>query len=104
MLKLVYNDTAVTMKKVYNWFERFRNGCKSAEDEERSRRPSTSKTQENVESVCCFFATHCILRLIVRSELDVPTFATSRLHACHHAKEPSGGTWNCGREMFWKFA
>jgi len=29
-------------------------------------------------------------RLIVRSGLDVPTFATRRLHACHHAREPSG--------------
>jgi hypothetical protein len=35
----------------------------------------------------------------VRSELDVPTFATRRLHACHHARAPSGGRWNCGREM-----
>ena len=37
----------------------------------------------------CFFTTHCSLRLIVRSELDVPTFATRRLHPCHHAE---GGT------------
>jgi hypothetical protein len=29
----------------------------------------------------------------VRSELDVPTFATRRLHACHHARAPSGGRW-----------
>jgi hypothetical protein len=36
-------------------------------------------------------------RLIVRSWLDVPTFATRRLHACHHARAPSGGRWNCGR-------
>ena len=27
MLKLVYGDAAVTMKMVYKWFERFRNGC-----------------------------------------------------------------------------
>jgi len=33
------------------WFERFRNGCESVEDEERSGHPSTSKTQENVERV-----------------------------------------------------
>jgi 3'-phosphoadenosine 5'-phosphosulfate sulfotransferase (PAPS reductase)/FAD synthetase len=52
MLKLVYNDTAVTMKKVYKWIERFRNCCNSVEDEERSGPPSTSKTQENVERVC----------------------------------------------------
>ena len=51
MLKLVYGDAAVTMKTVYKWFERFRNGCESVEDEERSGRPSTSKTQENVERV-----------------------------------------------------
>jgi len=38
------------MKTVYKWFERFRNGCESVEDE-RSGRPSTSKTQENVERV-----------------------------------------------------
>jgi hypothetical protein len=32
------------------------------------------------------------LRLIVRSGSDVSTFATRRLHACHHARAPSGGT------------
>jgi len=51
MLKLVYGDAAVTMKMVYKWFEQIRNGCESAEDEERSGRPSTSKTHENVERV-----------------------------------------------------
>ena len=44
------------------------------------------------------------LRLIVRSWLDVPTFATRRLHACHHARAPSGGRWNCGREISGNFA
>jgi len=42
-------------------------------------------------------------RLIVRSRLDVPTFATTRLHACHHARVPSGGRWNCGRENIREF-
>jgi len=44
------------------------------------------------------------LRLIVLSGLDVPTFATRRLHACHHARAPSSGRWNCGREMSGNFA
>ena len=39
------------------------------------------------------------LRLILRSGLNVPNFATSRLHACHQARAPSGGRWNCGREV-----
>jgi len=43
-------------------------------------------------------------KLIVRSGLDVPTFAARRLHACHHARAPSGGRWNCGREMSENFA
>ena len=51
ILKVVYGDAAVTMKTVYKWFERVRNGCESVEDEERSGLPSTSKTQENVERV-----------------------------------------------------
>jgi len=34
----------------------------------------------------------------------LPTFATRRLHACHHARAPSGGKWNCGREMSENFA
>jgi hypothetical protein len=51
-----------------------------------------------------FFTTHCSLRLIVPSELDVPTFATRRLHACHHARAPNGGKWNCGREISGTFA
>jgi hypothetical protein len=31
-------------------------------------------------------------------------FATRCLHACHQAKAPSGGIWNCGQEMFGNFA
>jgi len=44
------------------------------------------------------------LRLIVRSWLDVPTFATRRLHACHHARAPSSGRCNSGQEMSGNFA
>jgi hypothetical protein len=43
--------------------------------------------------------TAVLLRLIVRSWLEVPTFATRLLHSCHHARAASGGRWNCGREM-----
>ena len=51
-----------------------------------------------------YTTTHCsLLRLIVRSGLDVQTFVTRRLHACHHARAPSGGRWNCEQEMSGKF-
>jgi len=55
--------------------------------------------------LCLFVQLHtAALRLTVRSWLDVPTFATWRLHACHHARTPSGGRWNCRREMSGNFA
>ena len=44
------------------------------------------------------------LRLIVRSGLDVPTFATRRPHACYHATAPSSERWTCRREMSGNFA
>jgi hypothetical protein len=57
--------------------------------------------------ICAFFnfqLTHCSLaRFIVRTGLDVPTFATRRLHACQHTRAPSGGKWNSGREMSGNF-
>jgi transposase len=60
VLKLVYGDAAVTMKTVYKWFERFRNGCESVEDDERSGRSSTSKTQENVERLLLIYLSTAI--------------------------------------------
>ena len=51
MLKSVYGDNVVTLKTVYKWYERFIRGNESVEDEERSRLPSTSKTDENVQKV-----------------------------------------------------
>jgi hypothetical protein len=51
-----------------------------------------------------FSTTHCsLLRLIVRSGLEVPTFVTSCLHAWYHARTPSGGRWNCGQENVREF-
>jgi hypothetical protein len=45
-----------------------------------------------------------LLGFIVRSELDVPTFVTMRLHMCHHERAPSSGRWNCGQEVSGNFA
>jgi len=39
-------------------------------------------------------------RLIVRSGLDVQTLVSTRVTTREH---PSGGRWNCGREMFGEF-
>lgn len=49
MLQLVYGDNLVTLKNVYNWYERFHSRNESVEEEEQSRRPSTLKTKGNVQ-------------------------------------------------------
>jgi len=63
------------------------------------------KTRHSL-SLLLLFSTYALQpsRLIVRSGLDIPTFAIRRLHACYHARPPSGGRWNCGREMSGNFA
>jgi len=61
--------------------------------------------EECLGVVCLFIQLRtAALRLIVRSFLDVPPFATRRLYACHQARAPSGGRWNCGRETSSNFA
>jgi hypothetical protein len=59
-----------------------------------------------MEYILLLFSTYALQlsRLIMRSGLDVSTFATRRLHACRHARAPNGGRWNCGRKMSGKFS
>ena len=51
MLTTVYGEHAVTLKCVYEWFKRFREGRDTVEDAPRTGRPTTARTQENVEKV-----------------------------------------------------
>jgi hypothetical protein len=51
-----------------------------------------SQTVSRIRELLFLLTTHCSpLRLIVRFGLDVPTFATRRLHASHHARALSRG-------------
>ena len=51
MLSSVYGDNVVTLKTVYKWYDRFKIWSESIEDELRSGRPVTSKTDENMLKV-----------------------------------------------------
>ncbi|KAF2898596.1 hypothetical protein ILUMI_07579 [Ignelater luminosus] len=46
MLKAMYGDN---LKTIYKWYERFKSKNVSVEDEQRSERPSTSKTCEQLQ-------------------------------------------------------
>ena len=48
LLKTAFGDNCMSQSNVFVWFNRFKNGRESFEDEPRSGRPSTSKTNENV--------------------------------------------------------
>ena len=56
MLKTAYGDAALSKTRVYEWFllgfiVRFKNGEMSIEDQRRSGRPATSRSDENVDKV-----------------------------------------------------
>jgi transposase-like protein len=50
MLVQVCGDNSVQKTAVYNWAKRFTEG--SVTDEERSGRPATNRTEENITKLC----------------------------------------------------
>jgi len=51
MLVQVYGDSAMKKTAVYKWVKRFFEGRESVTDEERSGRPTTNRTEENIAKV-----------------------------------------------------
>ena len=51
ILVQVYGDNAVKKTAVYKWVKRFSEGRESVIDEERSGRPATRRTEENIAKV-----------------------------------------------------
>ena len=51
MLVQVYGDNAMKKTAVYKWVKRFSEGRESVTDKERSGRPATSRTEENIANV-----------------------------------------------------
>ena len=51
MIKKAFGDDALGQTQTYDWFNRFKNGRTSVDDDERSGRPSTGTTPEDVAKV-----------------------------------------------------
>jgi transposase len=46
-----YGDNCLWCSKIYEWIDHFKKGRTSVCDEERSGRPSTSRTENNIQAV-----------------------------------------------------
>ena len=51
LLTEVYGDQCLSRTQIFEWFKKFKEGRKYVGDNPKSGRPSTAKTQENVEKV-----------------------------------------------------
>ena len=51
LLTEVYGDQCLSRTQVFEWFKKFTEGREYVGDDPKSGRPSTTKTQENVEKV-----------------------------------------------------
>ena len=50
-LSAQYGNSILPQRSVYEWIEKFKNGCRSVTHEEGAGRPSTSTTDDNTERV-----------------------------------------------------
>ena len=72
LLQQVYGNNAMSCTLVFEWHKRFNEGREEVEDEQRSRRPSTSRTADNTEQVKQLVrADHCLLVWTIASELSI---------------------------------
>jgi len=51
LLKKVYGDECLYRAQVFEWFKRFKEGREEIGDHQRPSRPSTSKTDANIEKI-----------------------------------------------------
>jgi len=51
LIQNFYSDAALSRTTIFEWHKRFREGRESVKDDERSGRPTTSRTDDNIDAV-----------------------------------------------------
>jgi transposase len=69
MIQEAYGDSALSYSQVSRWLKLFKNGREEVEDDPRSGRPSTSKSDKNVFRVCDLLNTNRQIKTVFRSVL-----------------------------------
>ena len=77
LLQEVYGDATMSRTRIFEWHKRFREGREDVEDDPRSGRPTTSRTNENVE--CVREKVHSDRRLTVRMIADELSMNSERV-------------------------
>ena len=72
MLEKCFGNDTLTRSNVFRWHKRFRSGRESVEDDERSGRPSTAKTDENINKIKGWMTVSCKLTIReIAEELNI---------------------------------
>ena len=72
MLEKCFGNDTPTRWNVLCWHERFRSGRETVEDDERSGRPSTAKTDENINKIKGWMTVSCKLTIKeIAEELNI---------------------------------
>lgn len=78
MLKIAFREETMCRTQTYEWWKRFREVRTSVDDDPRSGRPSTSKTDDNVAKVREVFRTN--RRLTVREVAEEVSISKTVCH------------------------
>ena len=71
LINKAYGSTAMSRANVYWWYARFRDRREDVKDNARSGRPSTARTDENVESVRLLTGDHCTTLQMTADRLNI---------------------------------
>jgi len=79
-LQWAYGEHSLSRAQVFRWHKSFLEGREQVEDEPRAERPSTSKTDDNVERVRSLVRSDRRLTLrMIRSELNLNRFTVHQI-------------------------
>ena len=79
MIRKAYGQDALSSSQIYKWYKDFKEGRESVEDEQRSGRPSTSRTHENVVTVKAALDTDRRLNIrLIADQMGLPKSESPR--------------------------